>query len=60
MEIRPECVCDCWCGRSSRVIQADAGNILISVKNAEAVARFAPCSDKRYAQRRESLELDGK
>ncbi len=54
-----ECVCDCWCGRSSRVIQSDAGSILICEKCGSSCA-LCSCSDKRYAQRRESLELDGK
>lgn len=46
-------------GVPPRVIQSDAGSILICEKCGSSCA-LCSCSDKRYAQRRESLELDGK
>lgn len=53
-----ECVCDCWCGRSSRVIETDVGSILICEKCGSSCA-LCSCADKQTAQRLEALSLEG-
>ena len=58
-EVSSACSCDCWCGRSSRVMETGVGSILICEKCGSSCA-LCTCSDKQTAQRLEVLSLEGK
>ena len=57
-KVPSECVCDCWCGRSSRVIETGEGEILICEKCGSSCP-LCTCEDKATAQKLEALSVDG-